>query len=354
MPDLTVASRSLGSVSGVPAVVVRLTGTAEGTPVAYRILALIDGGRGYALFLESVADQVAAYEALFDQVQASFALTQARSPLAPLAPIVPITPIAPTSLPSTTAEPTSPTTLAPDYVGSFADAQLRLTLSQPAASGSYTGTIVHGDRSYPLSARPTPDGLSGAFESDGQSFPFTATLAGDQLTFATGGATYLLERVWTAADAPVNPLGAPDTAIAGVSGEAPGATVEVVAGTTTSAFIGALEPNGRARGRLDGAPEAFAYHTYVVELPPGTVRWVVELDADADLDLALKHGSEIRSYADRDRGGDWDHRDIATRNPTVVVVERPAAGRWYVDVVNALGAPRHGTYRLTVATTVEP
>jgi len=129
---------------------------------------------------------------------------------------------------------------------------------------------------------------------------------------------------------------------------------EVVASETTSAFVGALAANGTARGRLDGAAQGFAYHTYVVDLPAGMARLVVELAADHDLDIALKHGSEIVSYADKDRGGDWDYRDIATHDPTTLVVERPAGGPWYIDVINALGAPRNGTYRLTVTTTVGP
>lgn len=74
------------------------------------------------------------------------------------------------------------------------------------------------------------------------------------------------------------------------------------------------------------------------------------LDADIDLDLVVKGASEIRSYADKDQGGDWDYRDIDTQNPTTIVVEAPAPGPWYVDVVNALGADRNGSYLLTVGT----
>lgn len=126
--------------------------------------------------------------------------------------------------------------------------------------------------------------------------------------------------------------------------QAPGA---VVAPTTGAALVGALAPDGSAEGTLIAAAGGAAFHTYWVDVPAGVARWTLTLDADADLDLALKFGSEIGSYEDRDRGGDWDYRDWDTVNPTVIVVERPAAGRWYVDVFNALQVGAGGRYRLT-------
>jgi hypothetical protein len=127
--------------------------------------------------------------------------------------------------------------------------------------------------------------------------------------------------------------------------QAPGA---LVAPATGSALVGALAPDGTAQGTLVAGTDGVAFHTYWVEVPAGVARWTLTLDADADLDLALKFGSEIGSYDDRDRGGDWDYRDWDTGNPTVIVVEAPQAGRWYVDVFNALQVGAQGSYRLTL------
>jgi hypothetical protein len=146
---------------------------------------------------------------------------------------------------------------------------------------------------------------------------------------------------------PVNPLGG--TPPVGPL-PTPPAPAEVVAGETGTAFIGELPANGRARGRLDGMRDRVNYHTYVVQVPAGATRLALELDADVDLDIAVKHGSEIGSFADKDRGGDWDFRDIGTQNPTVVVIEQPRPGTWYVDVMNALGNGLNGNYVLTITT----
>lgn len=332
LPDLNVVSRTPTSVSGVPAVVIRLTGTVDRThAVTYRLLAAVAGQRGYVLFLEALSEHYAEFEPLFDQVQASLSLAPAHASVAP-----PLSPLAVPSVP-------------PDYVGTFADQQLRLTLEAPSMpGGAYSGTLHHGDQRYPVSARHTPRGLEGEFESGGHRFAFTVRLAGHRLTFETGGVSYVLLRETVPPPAAVNPL-APMPGPVGPGGTPPVA-VEVVADETRSAVIGALPPNGSARGRLDGAVDAFAYHTYVIDVPAGAVSMTLVLDADTDLDIAVKHGSDIHSYADKDRGGDWDYRDIGTQNPTTIVIDRPAQGRWYVDVINALRAPNDGHYRLTVTT----
>ncbi|MBW6454250.1 MAG: hypothetical protein K0A98_00050 [Trueperaceae bacterium] len=125
------------------------------------------------------------------------------------------------------------------------------------------------------------------------------------------------------------------------------APATVVAPTTGSAVVGALASDGTAQGTLVAEAGGVVFHTYWVEVPAGVARWTLTLDAETDLDLALKFGSEIGSYDDRDRGGDWDFRDWETLNPTVIVVEAPRAGRWYVDVFNALQVGTGGSYRLT-------
>lgn len=328
LPDLTVLSHTHASVSGAPAVVVRLTGTVDQTHrVTYRLLIGLQGRIGYVLFLEALSEHLAAYEPLLDQVQASLTLTRAQE--------TPISPI-----------PSQPS--APDYAGTFANEQLRLTLeAQPFADAAYAGTLHHGEERYPVSAGRTPHGLAGDFESGGGRFAFTASLAGNELTFVTAGTSYVLVREAAVPDAPANPLSlAPPT---GREAVAPSPS-EIVASERGSAVIGDLAPNGRARGHLDGGHDTITDHTYVVEVPAGALRLTVVLDADVDLDIALKHGSDIRSFADKEHGGDWDYRDIGTQNPTTIVIEQPTPGRWYVDVINALGAPHGGTYRLGVST----
>ncbi len=330
LPDLTVRSRASTTVSGVPAVVIHLTGTAEGPhPVTYRLVFVLQGRTGYVLFLEALSEHFAAYEPLFDQVQASFVLTQAEvlpgPPLGPLPPLLG----------------------APTYAGTFAGDQLRLVLeASPLPGGAYVGTLHHGDQRYPVVARLEPSGLVGDFESGGNRFPFTATLVGDALTFVSGGISYTLVREATAVG-PVNPLGGtpPVSPL-----PTPPAPAEVVARETGTAFIGEVPVPGRARGRLDGMRDRISFHTYVVQVPAGAVRLVLELDADVDLDIAIKHGSEIDSFADKASGGDWDYRDIGTQNPTVVVIEQPRAGTWYIDVMNALGDGLNGSYVLTITT----
>lgn len=85
LPDLVVQSRTPSTVSGVPAVVVRLTGTVEGAqPVTYKLVLTLQGRTGYVLFLEALSDDFATFEPLFDQVQSSFVLTQ--MPAAPSSP----------------------------------------------------------------------------------------------------------------------------------------------------------------------------------------------------------------------------------------------------------------------------
>ena len=93
--------------------------------------------------------------------------------------------------------------------------------------------------------------------------------------------------------------------------------------------VGPLPLGARVEGRLGGSG-ATAYHTYVVDVPVGTAAVTFHLDADADLDLFVKHGSDIAEWGD---GGDWLLRDIGVEPFATLRVERPTPGRWYVDVV---------------------
>ncbi len=94
------------------------------------------------------------------------------------------------------------------------------------------------------------------------------------------------------------------------------------------------------------AETGLSYHTYFVDVAPGTQTLTVRMNADADFDLAVKFGSEIMSYADEENGGDWTQRDNTLSGSALLVVDAPEAGRWYIDVYNVGTDP--GTYALTV------
>ena len=225
LPDLTVRSRTPTTVSGVPGAVILLTGTVDGSvAVTYRLVLTLNGRTGYVLFLEALSEQFAAYEALFDQVQASFVLTQPQ--VAPTPPIGPLPPLLGT----------------PTFAGTFVGDQLRLVLeASPLAAGAFGGVLNHGDLAYPVTARLEGANLAGEFESGGSRFAFTASLVGDTLTFVTGGTSYTLVREAAAPVGPVNPLGGPTP----VPTPTPPAS-DVVANVTTTGEIGAIAPSGRA------------------------------------------------------------------------------------------------------------
>lgn len=329
MPDLRVEARSEATIAGLPARVIDIRGTAQMThDVTYRMVFVLHGQRGYALFLEALSDHVADYRSLFDQVLASFTLTDV-----------------PTAPRPAFAGPATPA----GYPGSYASEQLTLTLEAVLPGVHYVGTLQHGEQRYQLTAQATSTGLSGSFESAGTHFAFSAALAGDVLTFVTDGATYTLIRTAVGPDPdPCNPL-VPGSCSG--SQPPPGGSATLEATFTHSGVVGQLAPDGLAAGQLAGEADAIAYHTYVIDVPAGIALLTIELDADIELYLAIKHGSEILSYAPRAQGGDWDYLDTSEVSPSVIVIERPAAGTWYIDVINALGTGRVGSYYLAVQAT---
>ncbi|MDZ7705457.1 MAG: CsgG/HfaB family protein [Trueperaceae bacterium] len=118
-----------------------------------------------------------------------------------------------------------------------------------------------------------------------------------------------------------------------------------------SGSYGTLSPATPRTGRLAATDEAnsvFAvYHTYTVEVPPGTASLDISVTGrGGDLDLAVKAGSEIMSYRAQDAGGDWDHIDFSnTPNPSYRY-DNPPSGPVYIDVVNRDAVPQD--YTLTV------
>lgn len=117
---------------------------------------------------------------------------------------------------------------------------------------------------------------------------------------------------------------------------------------TGSTTVGAILLGQTATGKLQGAADAATYHTFYLDVPAGTPRLVISLAADADLDLAVKYGAEISSYRDQADGGDWDYRDNSASWSAEFTIDNPSAGRWYIDVFNAVGADVTAGYSLQV------
>ena len=330
MPDLRVLGSSPATIAGRSGAVVDVRGSLAGHTLSYRLAFVLDGGRGFVLMLQVLSDPTADDLALFDQVLASFAPS---GELADQPPLVPGSGVS--------------------FAGTFVGDGLTLTLEAVLPGVHYVGTLQHGDARYAIVAQATATGLAGTFESAGQRFEFAATPHDGTLTFVTGGVSYALTRLGMTPDPdPCNPLVPGSCGSSAPPIEFP---FDLEAPSTGSGTVGVLvAPGTSARGRLAGRADGAGYHTYVVEVPDWLATLVLELDATVDLDLAAKFGSDIQSYAPRAQGGDWDVLDVGTANPTVLVIENPQAGRWFVDVINQLGEGRVGSYELHVRGTIRP
>jgi hypothetical protein len=87
---------------------------------------------------------------------------------------------------------------APDTAGAFArqysSDQLSINLNPDGRDG-FNGRILFKGQSFSLHASVTGNALEGMFDSDGNSFPFTASMNDGALIFTTGGTTYRLQPV---------------------------------------------------------------------------------------------------------------------------------------------------------------
>jgi len=108
----------------------------------------------------------------------------------------------------------------------------------------------------------------------------------------------------------------------------------------SSGTVGGVPFGARVEGRLAGI-DGISYHTYVVDVPVGTPRVSFVMQADADLDLVIKYGSDILDWGD---GGDWLLRDIDVAPYATLTVDAPTPGPWYVDVIFYQGAPTTASY----------
>jgi hypothetical protein len=79
------------------------------------------------------------------------------------------------------------------FSGNFTGPKLSMEITS-ADNGSYTGSIHLGDQVFPFKAQTNGGQLAGTFNTNGHDYAFTATLAGDALTFTSGTSTYQLSR----------------------------------------------------------------------------------------------------------------------------------------------------------------
>lgn len=101
--------------------------------------------------------------------------------------------------------------------GTWAGDGMEMALT--GGGGRYQGTLRFQDNEFPVSATGQQGRLSGSFVAGGQTYPFTATIEGQQMSLESGGTRYTLARQGQAG--PVNPLagGAPAGRPAAGSGD---------------------------------------------------------------------------------------------------------------------------------------
>jgi hypothetical protein len=96
-----------------------------------------------------------------------------------------------------------PTDAPKAFAGEFAGDNVKLSLVFDAASKAYRGEVAIADAKYPCTAAESNGSLAGSFVVGGQSYNFTATLAGDQLNLVSDGTTHKLTKTTIS---PKNPL----------------------------------------------------------------------------------------------------------------------------------------------------
>lgn len=116
---------------------------------------------------------------------------------------------------------------ASSLAGTYRDEQITLVLEEPQRSGTnlvFNGLIRFGQQFFPVKARLRNGRLEGTFESQGDTFEFSAVPAGRILEFATGGTTYRLSKPGVNPLAKPNPLTRPEAPLAAPSPERPAAS----------------------------------------------------------------------------------------------------------------------------------
>lgn len=95
-------------------------------------------------------------------------------------------------------------------------------------------------------------------------------------------------------------------------------------------YVGVINPGQVATHTIVGHAGSVNFHTYGVQVPEGATSVTIDLRADFDVDIAVKYGSDIQTWADN---GDWDYRDITEAYGGSFTINNPRPGTWYVDVI---------------------
>lgn len=111
---------------------------------------------------------------------------------------------------------------------------------------------------------------------------------------------------------------------------APGASTASSSGPCDFCTVGPLELGRPVESSIGGVTDYVNYHTYTLDVPAGTASLTILLDSDHDLDIAIKYGTPVESWAD---DGDWDYRDLTEAPGGAFTIAQPLAGTWYVDVM---------------------
>jgi len=109
------------------------------------------------------------------------------------------------------------------FSGAYANEQMTIELTR--ADDGYTGQIRLSGQLLPVQARAAGGRLEGTFRVENQTYTFTATRAGSQLTLTTDGTTHVLEKRGAAAGAPPSVIGVWQTARGPVSINTDGSAV---------------------------------------------------------------------------------------------------------------------------------
>ncbi len=99
---------------------------------------------------------------------------------------------------------------AQDWPGKYTSPNLTIELKQNPAGG-LNGTLTFDGKTYPVTATPAANQLTGSFRAGNDTFPFEAVRTGTQLRFSTGGTDYLLSRESATANPIANPIANPAT-----------------------------------------------------------------------------------------------------------------------------------------------
>jgi hypothetical protein len=143
------------------------------------------------------------------------------------------------------------------FAGTFKSDRMTMKLERDAGSAgageAYTGAIEMGANKFPVRAEAKDGKLKGTFkDKGGQSFEFTATLSGDDMTLVTSGTPLPLKRqAAPPATPPVNPL-------AGLgSPTPPGPATAPAAAAASAQPVNPLDPpKPKPQNPLEGAASA--------------------------------------------------------------------------------------------------